>query len=299
MRAALSQVFFDRIHRKSVAAVCAEVEEGLARLAGFPLVLPSIGPHAPYTVTLEALTAVRRLADRHGTLLHFHLAETERELLDFRREHGRGLVEALDAAGFLSPRLVAAHGVWLDEADARALAAAGVTVSHCPASNMKLSSGWGQGGARALPYRTLRAAGVRVTLGTDGAPASNNLDMFQTMKLAALLQKHATGDPTSLAASEAFAMATVDGAAALGLNAGLVEPGRLADLVILDLDRPYLSPGHDLIADLVYAAKADCVDTVIVDGRVVLRAGRRPDQARILEDARAAARDLVDRARSQ
>jgi 5-methylthioadenosine/S-adenosylhomocysteine deaminase len=297
MRAALSRVFFDRVEPKSVDALSAEIEDGIARVSRYRNVTPSIGPHAPYTVTLEGLAAARRIADRTGALLHFHLAETEREVLDFRREHGAGLVETLDATGLLGPRLVAAHGVWLDEADARTLAARGVTISHCPASNMKLGSGWSEGGARALPYRTLRAAGVRVALGTDGAAANNNLDMFEAMKLAALLQKHATGDPTNLPAAEAFAMATVEGAAALGLDAGLVEPGRLADLLILDLDRPYLSPGHDLVADLVYAAKSDCVDTVIVDGRVVLRGGRRPDGKRVLEEARAAARDLVARAR--
>jgi 5-methylthioadenosine/S-adenosylhomocysteine deaminase len=297
MRAALSRVFFDQIERQSVEALSAEIEDGVARVSRYKNVTASIGPHAPYTVTLEGLAAARAIADRHGALLHFHLAETEREVADFRREHGRGLVETLDAIGFLGPRLVAAHGIWLDEADARTLGARGVSVSHCPASNMKLGSGWSPAGVRALPYRTLRAAGVRVSLGTDGAAANNNLDMFQAMKLAALMQKHATGDATNLPAAEAFAMATVEGAAALGINAGLVEPGKLADLLILDLDRPYLWPGHDLIADLVYAAKADCVDTVIVDGRVVLRGGRRPDQRRILDETRASALDLL--ARSQ
>jgi 5-methylthioadenosine/S-adenosylhomocysteine deaminase len=296
MRAAVSNVFFDAVQPRGVDALTAELEDGVARVSGYKNVVPSIGPHAPYTCTLQGLAAARRVADEHGALVHFHLAETEREMLDFRREHGRGLVETLDDLGFLGPRLLAAHGVWLDEADAHTLASRGVSIGHCPASNMKLGSGWSAAGARALPYRLLRAAGVRVALGTDGAAANNNLDMFQAMKLAALLQKHATGDPTTLPAHEAFAMATVEGAAALGLNAGLVEPGRLADLLILDLDRPYLCPGHDLIADLVYAAKSDCVDTVIVGGEVVLRGGRRPDQRRIMDEAAAAAQDLLARA---
>ena len=134
-----------------------------------------------------------------------------------------------------------------------------------------------------------------MALGTDGAAANNNLDMFESMKLAALLQKHATGDAAALTAHEAFAMATEAGADALRINAGRIEPGRRADLVLIDLDRPYLVPGHDLVADLVYAGRPDCVETVIVDGRVVLRDRRHPEQAAIVAEARAAARDLLER----
>ena len=144
---------------------------------------------------------------------------------------------------------------------------------------MKLGSGWSRAGARAIPYASLRRAGVRVALGTDGAAANNSLDMFESMKLAALLQKHTTGDAAALTAHEAFAMATEAGADALRMNAGRIEPGRRADLVLIDLERPYLVPGHDLVADLVYAGRPDCVETVIVDGQVVLRDRRHPEQA--------------------
>jgi 5-methylthioadenosine/S-adenosylhomocysteine deaminase len=296
IRAALSQVLFELPAPKGEAALKEEIEGGLARLRGRRAITLSVGPHAPYTVSLAGLATVRAIADRAGALVHFHLAETERELAAFRERHGAGLVESLDRIGFLGPRLIAAHGIWLEGSDLDTLAARGVTISHCPTSNLKLGSGWSPAGPRLLPYPALRRAGVRVTLGTDGAASNNNLDMFEAMKLAALLQKHATGDPTCLPAREAFAMATVEGAEALGLHAGLIAPGRLADLVLLDLDRPYFAPGHDLIADLVYAAKADCVDTVIVDGRVVLRQGRRPDQPAIMAEARAAALDLFGRA---
>ena len=254
-----------------------ELARGAARAEPVPRVTPSVGPHAAYTVSLEALAEAYRLAEEHDAVVHFHLAETEREIVDFRRQHGRGLVEALDAAGFLGPRLVAAHGIWLDDEDVRTLGERGVTIVHCPSSNMKLGSGWSGAGARALPYTALRRAGVRVALGTDGAAANNYLDMFESMKLAALLQKHATGDPAVLSAHEAFAMATEAGADALRIDAGRIQPGCRADLVLIDLDRPYLAPGHDLVADLVYAGRPDCVDTVIVDGQVVLRARSHPD----------------------
>jgi 5-methylthioadenosine/S-adenosylhomocysteine deaminase len=302
MRAVISRVFFDLFDRKSPDELKVDIQGTLARLRPYQNVVPSIGPHAPYTVTLAALGAVAELADREDLLLHFHLAETARELTDFRARHGEGLVEALDRIGFLGPNLNAAHGIWLDERSAHLLASRGVSILHCPSSNMKLGSGYSHdaGGevVRALPYKTLRAAGVRVALGTDGAASNNNLDMFEAMKLSALLQKHSTGDSAALTARQAFAMATVEGAEALRLNAGLIEPGRRADLVLIDLERPYLCPGHDLIADLVYAGRPDCVDTVIVGGRVILRGGRHPEAGRILADARAAAADLLARARA-
>jgi 5-methylthioadenosine/S-adenosylhomocysteine deaminase len=147
-----------------------------------------------------------------------------------------------------------------------------------------------------LPHATLTRAGVRVALGTDGAAANNSLDMFEAMKLAALLQKHATGDPAALTAHQAFAMATEAGADVLRIPAGRIEPGRRADLLLIDLDRPYLAPGHDLVADLVYAGRPDCVDTVIVDGQVVLSGRRHPLAADVIAGARAAAADLLAKA---
>jgi 5-methylthioadenosine/S-adenosylhomocysteine deaminase len=293
LRAVVSRVFFDLMGPKPASELKADLRATLTKLRTYRNVVPSIGPHAPYTVSLPGLATVAELAEEEDLLVHFHLAETEREISDFRARTGEGLVEALDRIGFLSPRLCAAHGIWLDHDDATRLAARGVTILHCPSSNMKLGSGWSAAGqARALPHRLLAGAGVRVALGTDGAAANNNLDMFETMKLAALLQKHTTGDPATLTAHEAFAMATLHGAEALRLNAGLVEAGRRADLVLVDLARPYLYPGHDLVADLVYAGRPDCVDTVIIGGNVVLRGGRHPEAPAILAEARAAAVDL-------
>lgn len=293
IRAAVSAVFFDKVEGKPPEEILARIERALAALRRFPNVIPAVGPHAPYTCSFELLREAAKIAEREGVPLHFHLAETEQETAGA----GRPLVEALDEIGFLSPRLIAAHSIWLQEADIRRLAARGVNVSHCPASNMKLASGRSKDGRpRAFPWRALHAAGVNVALGTDGAASNNSLDMFGAMKEAALLQKHAEADPTAAPAREVFAAATVNGARALGLRAGLIEPGYLADLVLIDLERPYFCPGHDLLADLVYAARGDCVDTVLVGGRVVVERGRVPGQARILEEARQAARRLVEKA---
>jgi 5-methylthioadenosine/S-adenosylhomocysteine deaminase len=297
MRAVISRVFFDVFTPAPLPLLRMQLGEGLRGLTRFPRVVPSLGPHAAYTVSLEALGLAYQLAEEHDTLVHFHLAETEREMLDFRQRHGRGLIEALDAVGFLGSRLVAAHGIWLDEEDIRQLGLREVSIVHCPSSNMKLGSGWSSTGVRALPWSALQRAGVRVALGTDGAAANNSLDMFEAMKLAALLQKHTTGDPAVLTAHQAFAMATEAGADALRLNAGRIEPGYRADLTLIDLDRPYLVPGHDLVADLVYAGRPDCVDSVIVDGQVVLHGRRHRDFTQVIAEARTAAGDLLAKAR--
>lgn len=291
IRAAVSAVFFDVFFKQPME----QIEQGLVALASQPRIIPAVGPHAPYTVTLEGLKAAAELAERHDARLHFHLAETAAEVEEFRQKIGRGVVETLDALGFLSSRLIAAHCLWLTPEEIRLLGRRRVNVSHCPASNLKLCSGFSAGNIRTIDYAEMRAAGVNVTLGTDGAASNNSLDMFEAMKLAALLQKHHSGDPRRLSAREAFEMATVGGARALGLQAGLLEPGYLADIVLVDLKRPSFTPGHDPVSDLVYAANGGCVRTVLIDGQVVLHDGAVPGEDRILQDAADAARDLIRR----
>jgi 5-methylthioadenosine/S-adenosylhomocysteine deaminase len=296
IRATISAVFFNVFAKKSLEDARAEIEGALTRTGTYRDVRPAVGPHAPYTVDLEGLDACARIAEAHDTVLHFHLAETEQEVGDYRRQHGRGVVEALDEIGFIGPRLVAAHAIWLTPQEMRLLGQRRAHVAHCPAANLKLVAGRAADGRpRAFDYPAMKAAGVNVALGTDGAASSNHLDMFEAMRLAALLQKHASGDPTCLPAREAFALATVNGATALGVDAGRIAPGRLADIVLLDLAHPRLVPGHDLIADLVYSAPSAAVHTVIVGGRIVVRGGRVEGEERIVADARAAARDLVSR----
>ncbi len=297
MRAVVAQVFFNAFDTppRDRGKMVADLEEGLSGLQGFARVTPSIGPHAPYTVSLDGLESVVEVANRHGSMIHLHLAETAREMTTFQNQHGHGVVPALEAMGMLSPRLVAAHGIFLEPEDIETLARGGARISHCPMSNMKLAVGAARPMPRVLPWRRLHDAGVNVSLGTDGA-ASGELDMFHAMRIAALLQKHSQGDATAITARDVFAMATINGAQALGIEAGLIEPGLLADLVLIDLARPCFVPGIDLISDLVYAARADCVDTVMVGGRVVLRGGRHPDARSILAEARVASQDLRARA---
>lgn len=229
------------------------------------LVTPAIFCHSLSTCSAGTLRKARDLADRLGVGLMIHLAETKGEVECCRQEHGQGPVAYLDGLGFWRKNAVAVHGVWVDEADAALLARRGVGVVHCLESNLKLGSGLG-------PVTMLRAAGVRVGLGTDGPASNNDLDLFGEMRSAALNAKGAARDPTALPAGEVLQMATREGARVLGLGGliGAVEIGRRADLIVVDLDRPHLTPLYHPVSHLVYAADRSDVRHVIIDGRVVV-----------------------------
>jgi len=218
------------------------------------------GPHAPYTCSLALLKEVRKLADEHGKLITIHVAETMAELGKIQERYGKSPVVLLDNIGFFGSDVIIAHGVWLDSRDVSILARNGVTVAHNPASNMKLASG-------VMPLQRLLNAGVNVGLGTDGSASNNNLDM---VKLAALLHKVHNLDPTVADARTVFKMATQNGAKALRLNAGVIKPGYLADIVIFDFNRPHLRPVHDVVSHIVYSANGNDVETTIVDGKILM-----------------------------
>ncbi len=254
-----------------------------------PRITPALGPHAITTVSEPTWTKVRETADTKGYLVHTHLSETKREVDDCVTQHGARPAAYLDRLGFLAKDVIVAHGCWLDPSEIEILAHTGTKVAHCPTSNMKLASG------QAMPYAAMKEAGVVMGLGTDGAASNNNLDMFEAMKFAALFQKFAHRDPAVLPASEAFQMATLGGAQALGIDAGLIQPERLADLVLVDPRRPDLTPRHEDVSNWVYAAHGNCVDTVICDGQVLMKGRRVKGEAEILEKAAQVAQDLVTR----
>ncbi len=289
LRAHLASVFIDMFSRGKAAAQRAEAERQAKRWKAGSRVSLSLGPHAIYTVTEEGLRWVKELSDRRGLNVHFHLGETRKEVDDCLRAHGKAPVEYLADIGFLGPRLLCAHAVWLARREIRLLAEHGVKVAHCPTSNMKLSVGG------TMDYARMRKSGVTVSLGTDGASSNNSLDMFGAMKSAALLQKMATSDPTALPAAEALRMATSDGAAALGIEAGAIRPGALADIVLVNLKRPDMTPLHSLESNLVYSAAGGCVDTVICDGRVIMESGIVEGEEEVLKKAGKAAMRLADK----
>jgi 5-methylthioadenosine/S-adenosylhomocysteine deaminase len=259
------------------------------RAMGNPRIRPSLGPHAVYTVSEEGLRWCAETSRREGILLQIHLAETRKEVSDAVSQLGRRPVKVLDECGILNPLTVAAHGCWLDQDECAVLGKRGVHVAHNPASNMKLTVG------RAMPYPWLKESGVNVTLGTDGCASNNNLDLFEEMKLAALLQKFSWNNPTLLPASEALAMATSAGARALGLGNGTLAPGEPADIILLDRLSVCTTPLHNPVSNLVYSCSGSVVRTVICQGEILMLEGFIPWEAEVIRGAAEAAAGLVQR----
>ncbi len=287
VRAVVSSVIIDRLDPAKGEALRPEVLEVLGRLgeAG-SLVQPSLGPHATYTVSSETLRWVAELAAEREIPLHIHLSETEQEVADCLEAHGKRPAAYLDELGFLGPRTVLAHGVWLDDAELELIADRGATVVANPAANMKLAVGG------LLPYPRAAKAGVALGLGTDGVSSNSNLDSFEEVKLFALSQKHASGDPSILPAGEALAIAR--GRRSPVLAGTPLEVGAPADFLLLRASEPELSAG-DLDANLVYAAAGSVVDTTVVAGEVLMRDRRITGLEEIVEEVRSRARKLTGR----
>lgn len=262
IRAAIGVTFVES-HSKSQQEAKLDMLRGWSDPTG-GLVTLTVAPHAIYTVGPELLVRCAETARNLGMKLHIHLSETKKEVDDCIREHGTTPVRYLDSLGFFGPDVVAAHVVHVDEEEAAILAKRGVTISHCPCSNMKLASG-------VFPYRTLREAGCRITLGTDGDSSNNNLDMREEMKFAALLAKVSSGDPETMPAEEALEMASRNGAEAFGIDAGEIAEGREADALLVRLDDERMQPLHNLVSNWVYSAGSSCIDTVICRGRVIMQ----------------------------
>lgn len=227
----------------------------------------TLSPHAIYTVGPDSLRWLGEVARAEGVPLHIHLSETQGEVDDCLAAHGVRPAFLLDRLGVVGPWLVAAHGVYLDRDEMALLAGAGATVVHNPAANLKLATGG------ILDYAAAKATGLRVVLGTDGPASNNNLDLVEEMKLAALVQKHRSGDATCLPAREALELATSVPADRFGPAPGRLEPGAPADLVLVDLSHPSSQPVHDPVSALVYAAGGRAVHTTVCDGRVLMHAG--------------------------
>ena len=251
----------------------------------------TLGPHAIYTVSGEQLQFCHQFAVEHNVKIHLHLSETKGEIDECVRLHGLTPVRYLDKLGILSEHLVLAHVVWIDDEEMDLLAKHKVSVVHNPASNLKLASGY------AFKYEEMKRRGIRIGIGTDGCSSSNNLDMVVAMKLASFLGKGWRFDSTACKADDIFASATSVGADILGIPAGRVEEGALADVCLVDLNTPELVPLNSLTSNLVYATSgSSCVDTVIVDGRILMRDKYVPGQEAIIAEAREVARRLFKHA---
>jgi 5-methylthioadenosine/S-adenosylhomocysteine deaminase len=279
LRATISAPLIDLGDAAPGEAIGEQAEAGLEEIGeARELIQPALGPHAIYTVSERSLQWLAELAAERELPVHIHLSETEDEVLRCVSEHGVRPAAYLHRTGLLGPRTVIAHGAWLDEDELALVAAQGSTVVTNPAANLKLAVG------RVFPYRSARRHGIGVGLGTDGPASNNSLDLFQEMKIVALLQKHEARDAAALPAGEAWALATGALAPLLGGSTELAA-GAPADFLLLRVDGPELALG-DFEAGLVYAASGAVVDTTVVNGRVLMRDGVVPGADEVVAKAR-------------
>ena len=269
---------------KTAAEGLARAERLLSDWAGHPRITPALAPHAAYTVGPETFRKTMDLAGRYGAPVLTHLAESDGEIAVVRARYDTTPVRHLAAHGLLAPSLVAAHCVRVDDEEIGLLAGSGVGVVHCPESNMKLASG-------IAPVAKMLAARLRLGLGTDGAASNNDLDMVGEMGSAARLHKVAGLDPTAAPARAVLRMATIGGAEALHMEEriGSLEAGKRADVIVVDLSGPNAIPLFDPASHLVYSARSDAVQTVVVEGKVLMER-RRVKSIDVEKVRRAAAR---------
>jgi 5-methylthioadenosine/S-adenosylhomocysteine deaminase len=274
---------------KTPADTLVRAERFLQEFQDDPLITPAVAPHSMYLVDKNVLLACRALALKYGKPLLIHLAETEDEVKTSRERFQVSPTVYLQQIGFWGPRIVAAHGVWMTDEDVALLADHQVGVSHNPESNMKLASG-------TAPVTKYLKAGVALGLGTDGAASNNDLDMFEAMRQTAFVHKLITRDPRALPAATVLELATLGGARVLGMDGqlGSLEPGKRADLIIVDMSQARQTPLYDAVSHLVYVTRGDDVETTIVNGKVLMENRRvlTLDEGQVLAEARRMAEEV-------
>jgi 5-methylthioadenosine/S-adenosylhomocysteine deaminase len=291
IRLVLARAFYDwpgapPEYRETVTEATARCRELMAAHVGDPTVSVQPAPHSLHAASPEMIHAAAALAEEAHVPFHIHVAEYRAEREQVEARHGLSPVRYLDRLGVLGPRLVGVHCVWLDGGEVELLAERGARVAYCPSANMVLGDG-------VTRLREMRARGVPVALGTDGGCTNNRLSIFEEMRMAALLQKVTHLDGTAFTAEEAFRLGTVGGGEVLGLPVGEIAPGRLGDLVALDLGHPSLHPPTALIKNVVYALSPQAITDVWVHGRRVVQDGRLTtvDEAGLLGEVRTLTRE--------
>jgi 5-methylthioadenosine/S-adenosylhomocysteine deaminase len=261
----------------------ANAESFIKNWKGDELITPCIAPHALYTCGTESLKRARRIADKYDIPIHIHLSETKWEVNEIKNRYKMTPVKYLDSLGFLDEKVLAAHCIWVEDDEIDLLAKRKVGVSHCMESNLKLASGF-------APVVTMLMAGIKVTFGTDGAASNNDLNILSEMSTTAKVHKALSNNPTVLDAKTVLLMATKWSAEVLGLGdkIGSIEKGKIADIVTINLKKPHLTPMYNVYSHIVYAAMASDVDTVMVNGKVVVNNSKlcNGDEEKILAKAR-------------
>jgi 5-methylthioadenosine/S-adenosylhomocysteine deaminase len=283
IRAWIGEVLYDfpSPNYGELTAGFAYVEEMFALYEDHPLVTITVDPHAVYTCSPDLLKKLKVTAEKFDALYIIHLSETEEEVKGSVEKFGATPVMHLENLGLLDSRVIADHGVILDQHEIDLLAKRGVKVAHCPESNMKLASG-------VAPVPEMLGAGIAVGLGTDGSASNNDVDMFGEMNSAAKVHKVHRLDPTAMTATETLEMATIGGARVLDadIQIGSLEPGKKADLIVLDLNQPHLTPLFNIPSHLVYAARGADVIHSVINGKVIMqnRELKTIDEKTILAD---------------
>lgn len=280
-RPVVSHVLLDRNDRSVTDAEkdeCVRLCEQARSWQGEVLFI--VGIHSIYSVSEELMSWASAFARKHGLKLHIHLSETSKEVDDCIAKHGLTPVQYADRLGLLGPDTIAAHTLWLSEKDIEILGDRQVSCVHNINSNLKLSSGY-----RFL-YNELKAAGANICIGTDGCASSNNLDILEALKTAAIVQKAWRGDPAAMPLDDLLSISTVNGARALGLDTGKIEEGKAADILIVDTDNTFFLSSAPFLANFIYSAHSDCIESVIIGGRFVMRDRKIQGEKEILREAR-------------
>lgn len=290
LRAVLSYTLFDQGNEKRAKLDRENAQKYLNEFSKMSdRIQFSLGPHAIYTVSSEQLQFSHRFAEENDILVHLHLSETKGEIDNCIKKYGTTPVRYLEKLGILSPRLVLAHVVWVDDEEMDLLAKYDVKVVHNPASNMKLASGY------AFKYEEMKKRGITIGLGTDGDSSSNNLDMIEAMKLASMLGKVWRFDSTAVSADSIFKTSTVDGAKILRIDAGEIAEGKLADFSLIQTNTVEMTPLTNLISNIVYSANSSIVDTVVIDGKILMENRIIPGESEIIEQVQRRAYELIPR----
>ncbi len=282
MRATLGMLYLGNISDDAKAANAALIEAA----QDVETIQVAHTPHAIYTVDKPTLQKIAAMMENDGRKVHIHVSETAKEVEDCLKEHNMTPVEYLDSLGLINERAMLAHCVHLTDRDREIIAAKGAYIAHNPVSNMKLCSGM-------FNFEAARKAGCKIAIGTDGTSSNNNLSMIDEMKSAALTAKVTAALPTAGKTADIFHAATVTGAEFAQVDAGIIAAGKVADMILVDLDHPVMSAGYDLIADMVYAADSSVIDSVICNGKFLMQNRIIPLEKEIIDEAREVCRKIA------
>ena len=282
MRATLGLLYLGNVSDDAKSANAALIEAA----QDIDTIEVSHTPHAIYTVDRATLQKISGMMESDGRKVHIHVSETAKEVADCLKEHNMTPVEYLDSLGLINERAMLAHCVHLTGHDREIIAARGAYIAHNPVSNMKLCSGM-------FDFEAARKAGCKIAIGTDGTSSNNNLAMIDEMKVAALTAKSVTKLPTAGKTADIFHAATAAGASFAGVDAGEIAVGKAADMILVDLDSPVMSGNYDLIADMVYAADPTVIDSVICNGKFLMRNKVIPGEKEIIAAAKDVCRKIA------